>query len=157
MPFTIKVNGTPHSVDVDGDTPLLWVLRDLLGITGTKFGCGWALCGACTVHVDGAATRSFGVRDVICYCRECFLMGKFGKPDSCARAGGCGMASSHIRYRKARCSSWAITRLRVGGRCEHVRHSDMGAKLLPQPDLVSLSARKRSIHKSYNVNLLTFA
>ena len=58
MPFTIKVNGTPHSVDVDGDTPLLWVLRDLLGMTGTKFGCGAALCGACTVHVDGAATRS---------------------------------------------------------------------------------------------------
>ncbi len=58
MPFTIKVNGTPHTVDVDGDTPLLWVLRDLLGMTGTKFGCGWALCGACTVHVDGAATRS---------------------------------------------------------------------------------------------------
>jgi isoquinoline 1-oxidoreductase subunit alpha len=58
MPFTIKVNGTPHSVDVDGDTPLLWVLRDVLGMTGTKFGCGAALCGACTVHVDGAATRS---------------------------------------------------------------------------------------------------
>ena len=58
MPFTIKVNGTPHSVDVDDDTPLLWVLRDLLGMTGTKFGCGLALRGACTVHVDGAATRS---------------------------------------------------------------------------------------------------
>src|SRR5260370_25712102 len=58
MPFTIKVNGTPHTVDVDGDTPLLWVLRDLLGMTGTKCGCGWALCGACRVHVDGAAARS---------------------------------------------------------------------------------------------------
>jgi isoquinoline 1-oxidoreductase alpha subunit len=58
MPFTIKVNGTLHSIDVDGDTPLLWVLRDVLGMTGTKFGCGAALCGACTVHVDGAATRS---------------------------------------------------------------------------------------------------
>src|ERR1700731_305177 len=58
MAFTIKVNGTPHSVDVDDDTPLLWVLRDLLGMTGTKFGCGMALCGACTVHIDGAATRS---------------------------------------------------------------------------------------------------
>ncbi len=58
MPFTIKINGTPRSVDVDGDTPLLWVLRDVLGMTGTKFGCGAALCGACTVHVDGAATRS---------------------------------------------------------------------------------------------------
>jgi isoquinoline 1-oxidoreductase subunit alpha len=58
MTYTVKVNGTAHSVDVDGDTPLLWVLRDVLGMTGTKFGCGRALCGACTVHVDGAATRS---------------------------------------------------------------------------------------------------
>jgi isoquinoline 1-oxidoreductase alpha subunit len=58
MPFTIKVNTQSHSVDVDGDTPLLWVLRDVLGMTGTKFGCGMALCGACTVHVDGVATRS---------------------------------------------------------------------------------------------------
>jgi isoquinoline 1-oxidoreductase alpha subunit len=58
MAFTIKVNGIAHTVDVDGDTPLLWVLRDVLGMTGTKFGCGMALCGACTVHIDGGATRS---------------------------------------------------------------------------------------------------
>src|SRR5499427_8609123 len=58
MAFTIKVNGTAKSIDVDGDTPLLWVLRDVLGMTGTKFGCGAALCGACTVHVDGVAARS---------------------------------------------------------------------------------------------------
>ena len=58
MAFAIKVNGKTHGVDVDGDTPLLWVLRDVLGMTGTKFGCGMALCGACTVHIDGAATRS---------------------------------------------------------------------------------------------------
>ncbi|MBP0580619.1 (2Fe-2S)-binding protein [Labrys sp. LIt4] len=58
MAYTIKVNGTAHTIDADGDTPLLWVLRDILGMTGTKFGCGAALCGACTVHVDGAATRS---------------------------------------------------------------------------------------------------
>ena len=58
MAFTIKVNGAVHQVDVDGDTPLLWVLRDVLGMTGTKFGCGMALCGACTVHLNGAATRS---------------------------------------------------------------------------------------------------
>jgi isoquinoline 1-oxidoreductase alpha subunit len=58
MAFTINVNGTTHSLDVDGDTPLLWVLRDVLGLTGTKFGCGMALCGACTVHIDGTATRS---------------------------------------------------------------------------------------------------
>jgi isoquinoline 1-oxidoreductase subunit alpha len=58
MAFTLKINGKSHSVDVDGDTPLLWVLRDMLGMTGTKFGCGQALCGACTVHIDGNATRS---------------------------------------------------------------------------------------------------
>jgi isoquinoline 1-oxidoreductase alpha subunit len=58
MAFTIKVNGAEHRVDVEGDTPLLWVLRDVLGMTGTKFGCGMALCGACTVHLNGAATRS---------------------------------------------------------------------------------------------------
>jgi isoquinoline 1-oxidoreductase subunit alpha len=58
MATTIKINGVDRTVDGDGDTPLLWVLRDVLGMTGTKFGCGMALCGACTVHVDGAATRS---------------------------------------------------------------------------------------------------
>jgi len=58
MTATISVNRHTYSVDVDGDTPLLWVLRDVLGMTGTKFGCGMALCGACTVHIDGAATRS---------------------------------------------------------------------------------------------------
>jgi len=58
MATTIKINGVDRTVDVDGDTPLLWVLRDVLAMTGTKFGCGMALCGACTVHVDGVATRS---------------------------------------------------------------------------------------------------
>jgi isoquinoline 1-oxidoreductase subunit alpha len=56
--ITLKVNGQRHEVDVEGDTPLLWVLRDTLGLTGTKYGCGIAQCGACTVHVDGVATRS---------------------------------------------------------------------------------------------------
>src|SRR5260370_20431820 len=58
MAFTIRINGTDHAIDVDGDTPLLWVLRDVLGMTGTKFGCGVGLCGACTVHLGGTATRS---------------------------------------------------------------------------------------------------
>ncbi|MGH6825459.1 (2Fe-2S)-binding protein [Methyloceanibacter sp.] len=58
MAYTIKVNGTDRSVDVDGDTPLLWVLRDVIGLTGTKFGCGMALCGACTVHLNGSPIRS---------------------------------------------------------------------------------------------------
>jgi isoquinoline 1-oxidoreductase alpha subunit len=58
MAFTISVNGASHDVDVDGDTPLLWVLRDVLGMTGTKYGCGIAQCGACTVHIDGNPVRS---------------------------------------------------------------------------------------------------
>ncbi|MGH8502427.1 MAG: (2Fe-2S)-binding protein [Gammaproteobacteria bacterium] len=55
---TLNINGRAVTVDAPRDMPLLWVLRDLLGMTGTKFGCGMALCGACTVHVDGQATRS---------------------------------------------------------------------------------------------------
>lgn len=58
MSYTINVNGTSHTVDVDGDTPLLWVLRDSLDLKGSKFGCGMGLCGACTVHINGTATRS---------------------------------------------------------------------------------------------------
>lgn len=58
MQYRLKINGAEHVVDVDEDTPLLWVLRDVLGMTGTKFGCGMALCGACTVHVGGQAMRS---------------------------------------------------------------------------------------------------
>jgi isoquinoline 1-oxidoreductase alpha subunit len=54
----LNINGTDRDVDVDGNTPLLWVLREQLGLTGTKYGCGVAQCGACTVHVDGVATRS---------------------------------------------------------------------------------------------------
>lgn len=56
--FKLTINNKPHTVDVDADTPLLWVLRDTIGLTGTKFGCGIAQCGACTVHLNGAAVRS---------------------------------------------------------------------------------------------------
>jgi len=58
MAFSISVNETKYNVDVGGDTPLLWVLRDVLGMTGTKYGCGIAQCGACTVHIDGNPVRS---------------------------------------------------------------------------------------------------
>jgi isoquinoline 1-oxidoreductase subunit alpha len=61
MPFQINVNGIHHTVDVDGDIPLLWVLRDILGMTGTKFGCGIAQCGACTVLMDGRPLRSCSI------------------------------------------------------------------------------------------------
>ena len=54
----LNINGKTHQIDVTEDTPLLWALRDVVGLTGTKFGCGVAMCGACTVHVDGQATRS---------------------------------------------------------------------------------------------------
>ena len=56
--LSLRINGQPHDVDVAPETPLLWVIRETLGLTGTKFGCGIAQCGACTVHLDGAAIRS---------------------------------------------------------------------------------------------------
>jgi aerobic-type carbon monoxide dehydrogenase small subunit (CoxS/CutS family) len=59
--ISLTVNGKKYDVDVSPDTPLLWVLRDAIGLTGTKFGCGLQQCGACTVHLDGAAVRSCGV------------------------------------------------------------------------------------------------
>ena len=58
MAISLTVNGVRHDLDVEPDMPLLWALRDELGLTGTKFGCGVAACGACTVHVDGVAMRS---------------------------------------------------------------------------------------------------
>ncbi len=56
--FTLRVNGRSHTVDLPPDTPLLWTIRDVIGLTGTKYGCGIALCGACTVHLDGQPVRS---------------------------------------------------------------------------------------------------
>ena len=56
--YSLKINGETHKILVDDDTPLLWVLRDVVGLTGTKFGCGRGLCGTCTIHIDGEATRS---------------------------------------------------------------------------------------------------
>lgn len=59
--YVIKVNGKDHPVDVDADMPLLWVIRDVVGLKGTKFGCGMAQCGACTLHIDGTPTRSCSI------------------------------------------------------------------------------------------------
>ncbi len=61
MPRNLQVNGTVHEFEVEDDTPLLWVLRDTLGLTGTKYGCGAMVCGACTVLIDGVATRTCGL------------------------------------------------------------------------------------------------
>ena len=58
MKLTLNVNNATHDVDVDPETPLLWVLRDNIGLTGTKYGCGIAQCGACTIHIDGQASKS---------------------------------------------------------------------------------------------------
>src|ERR1700730_5959849 len=62
MGLMLKINGEDRAVDVDADTPLLWVLRDVFGMSGTKFGCGVAVCGACTVHIDGVPARSWVTR-----------------------------------------------------------------------------------------------
>ena len=61
MAINLSINGQEHAVDVDPETPLLWVIRDTIGLTGTKYGCGIALCGACTVHMDGEAVRSCSI------------------------------------------------------------------------------------------------
>ena len=67
---TLTINGQPHNVEVEPDTPLLWVLRENVGLTGTKYGCGIAQCGACTVHIDGVATRSCSVPVSAVACKQ---------------------------------------------------------------------------------------
>jgi isoquinoline 1-oxidoreductase alpha subunit len=74
MPLAIKVNGVDRTIDVEADTPLLWVLRDVLGMTGTKFGCGIAQCGACTVQIDGEPVRSCLLPVECGYCQSGQIM-----------------------------------------------------------------------------------
>ena len=81
MQITLDVNGESRTADVDEDTPLLWVLRETLGLTGTKFGCGIAACGACTVHLDGTAVRS-------CTLPASAIAGQADHDDRRARADG---------------------------------------------------------------------
>lgn len=77
----LRINGTLHEVDVEEDMPLLWVLRDELGLTGTKFGCGIAQCGACTVHLDGVAVRSCQVWAIDAEGAEITTIEGLGTPD----------------------------------------------------------------------------
>jgi len=81
MPRQIKINGQSHSIDLPNDVPLLWVLRDEVGLTGTKFGCGVAACGACTVHIDGEAVRSCQVQLADVW-GEVTTIEALGQPDS---------------------------------------------------------------------------
>jgi len=125
MTFSITVNGTKHDVDVGGGTPLLWVLRDVLGMTGTKYGCGIAQCGACTVHIDGNPVRScllpvgaIGSRGVttieVIQCGYCqsgqimsaaALLAKNPHPDdadiNAAMAGNICRCGTYVRIREA--------------------------------------------------------
>jgi isoquinoline 1-oxidoreductase alpha subunit len=79
---TLKVNGRLHEIDVEDDTPLLWALRDAVGLTGTKFGCGIAACGACTVHVDGIAQRSCQLTVAQAEGAEILTIEGLGAPDA---------------------------------------------------------------------------
>ncbi|SDY09425.1 (2Fe-2S)-binding protein [Citreimonas salinaria] len=97
MPTSITVNGTEHAVDLPGDVPLLWVLRDALGLTGTKYGCGVAACGACTVHIDGEATRSCQVRLADVWGEITTIEG-LGNPDALHR-----LQAAWIEHQVAQC------------------------------------------------------
>ena len=117
MPYTIKINGADHAVDVDGDTPLLWVLRDVLGMTGTKFGCGMALCGACTVHLDGSRCapasprRSVGaaaITTIEAIGDDAGRARRSSRPGSTSRSSSAATASPARSCRRRRC--WPATR-----------------------------------------------
>src|SRR5947207_2956463 len=114
MAHAITVNGISRTVDVDDDTPLLWVLRDVLGMTGTKFGCGLALCGACTIHLDGKPVRSCITPVSAAAGRRITTIEGIGAtprrqkdPAGLDRAGGAAMRllpvrPDHVRHRLAR-------------------------------------------------------
>ncbi|GFE65753.1 (2Fe-2S)-binding protein [Litoreibacter roseus] len=97
MTTTLTINGTSHTVDLPEDVPLLWVLRDEIGLTGTKFGCGVAACGACTVHIDGEAVRScqVGLGDVW---GEVTTIEGHGTPDAMS-----AVQEAWVRHQVAQC------------------------------------------------------
>ncbi len=97
MPATLTINGTVHPVDLPQDVPLLWVLRDTIGLTGTKYGCGVGACGACTVHIDGQAVRSCQIAwsDVVGQVRT---IEGLGAPDTMA-----AIQNAWIEHQVAQC------------------------------------------------------
>jgi isoquinoline 1-oxidoreductase alpha subunit len=123
---TLKINGALHTVDASDDTPLLWALRDLLGMTGTKFGCGIAQCGACTVHVDGKAVRS------------CVLpIGALGQR-SITTVEGVGATPAGAKVQKA----WLELEVIQCGYCQSGQIMSAAALLAttPQPDDADIDA-----------------
>jgi isoquinoline 1-oxidoreductase subunit alpha len=117
---TLKINGGTHDVDVPDDMPLLWVLRDVLGMTGTKYGCGIAQCGACTVHIDGNAVRS------------CLLsVGTIGDR-SITTIEGIGTTEAGAKVQKA----WLDAEVIQCGYCQSGQIMSAAALLakIPQPD-----------------------
>jgi isoquinoline 1-oxidoreductase alpha subunit len=123
---TLKINGSIHVVDAPDDTPLLWALRDVLGMTGTKFGCGIAQCGACTVHIDGKAVRS------------CVLpIGALGQR-SITTIEGVGATAAGARVQKA----WLDLEVIQCGYCQSGQIMSAAALLAttPRPDDADIDA-----------------
>jgi isoquinoline 1-oxidoreductase subunit alpha len=100
--LTLNINGKAHEIDVELDTPLLWVIREQIGLTGTKYGCGIAQCGACTVHLDGAVVRSCSIR-----------VGDLQPSDRIVTAEGLSETSSHPVQR-----AWAELDVPQCGYCQ---------------------------------------
>ena len=119
MPATITVNGTTHDVDLPDDVPLLWVLRDALNLTGTKYGCGVSACGACTVHIDGEPVRSCQVTLSDVWGEVTTIEGH-GTPDSLSR-----LQQAWVAHQVAQC-----------GYCQSGQIMQAAALLaeIPQPD-----------------------
>jgi len=126
MSFSINVNGTKHDVNVSGETPLLWVLRDVLGMTGTKYGCGIAQCGACTVHLDGEPVRS------------CLLPVETVKDRAITTIEGVGATAAGARAQKA----WLDQEVIQCGYCQSGQIMSAAALLArnPQPDDADIDA-----------------
>ena len=114
--IALDVNGKRHDVDVSGDMPLLWVLRENLGLTGTKFGCGLGQCGACTVHVDGVAVRS-------CMTTAQSAAGKKSRPSK-----GCRPTSSHPLQK-----AWVAEQVPQCGYCQSGQIMSAAALLAKTP------------------------